>query len=187
MPASVTATLAPMVGAGRAETTLDNLLDAVRSYTPADDTPAAERLIRNATALAERAHEGQRRLTGEPFVQHPMSVALMLANLHLDPDTIAAALASIPGVLAEPFVPEIANHVPHLSLEWDYDRIPITTAEASGQLKQGHPPIEVGGHHWMRPNRQTPDTMQGLTVSVWMLRPGEDRIVAERLKSLLAG
>ncbi len=102
-------------------------------------------------------------------------------------DTIAASLASIPGVQAESFVPEIANHVPHLSLEWDYERIPITTAEASGRLKQGHPPIEVGGHHWMQPNRQSPDNMQGLTVSVWMLRPGEDRIVAERLKSLLAG
>ena len=102
-------------------------------------------------------------------------------------DTIAAALASIPGVLAEPFVPEIANHVPHLSLEWDYDRIPITSAEASGGLKQGHPPIEAGGHRWMQPKSQSPNNMQGLTVSVWMLRPGEDRIVAERLKSLLAG
>ena len=101
-------------------------------------------------------------------------------------DTIAAALASIPGVQAEPFVPEIANHVPHLSLEWDYQRIPITTSQASARLKQGDPPIEVGGHCWMQPNRQSPDNMQGLTVSVWMLRPGEDRIVAERLKSLLA-
>ena len=52
-------------------------------------------------------------------------------------DTIAAALASIPGVQAETFVPEIANHVPHLSLEWDHERIPITSAEASGRLKQG--------------------------------------------------
>ena len=80
MPSSVTATLAPMVGAGRAETTLDDLLEAVRSYTPADDLPAAERLICKATALAERAHEGQFRLTGEPFVQHPMSVARMLTT-----------------------------------------------------------------------------------------------------------
>jgi len=102
-------------------------------------------------------------------------------------DTIAASLTPIPGVRTESFVPEIANHVPHLSLEWDSDRIPITTAEASARLKQGHPPIEVGGHHWMQPNRQSPDNMQGLTVSVWMLRPGEDRIVAQRLKSLLAG
>ena len=60
MPSSVTATLAPMVGSGRAETTLDDLLDAVRSYTLGRATlPAAERLIRKAAALAERAHEGQ--------------------------------------------------------------------------------------------------------------------------------
>ncbi len=102
-------------------------------------------------------------------------------------DTIAAALASIPGVQAETFVLEIANHVPHLSLEWDRERIPITSAEASGRLKQGEPPIEVGGHRWMQPKSQSPNNMQGLTVSVWMLRPGEDQIVAERLKSLLAG
>ena len=102
-------------------------------------------------------------------------------------DTIAAALASIPGVQAESFVPEIANHVPHLSLEWDHERIPITSAEASGRLKQGQPPIETGGHRWLRPKSQSPKNMHGLTVSVWMLRPGEDRIVAERLKSLLAG
>jgi uncharacterized pyridoxal phosphate-dependent enzyme len=101
--------------------------------------------------------------------------------------TIAAALAPIRGVQAESFVPEIANHVPHLSLEWDYDRIPITSSQASGRLKEGNPPIEVGGHRWLRPKSQSPKNMQGLTVSVWMLRPGEDRIVAERLKSILAG
>ena len=39
----------------------------------------------------------------------------------------------------------------------------------------------------MQPKSQSPNNMQGLTVSVWMLRPGEDQIVAERLKSLLAG
>lgn len=102
-------------------------------------------------------------------------------------DTITATLAFIPGIKAEPFVPEIANHVPHLSLEWNHNQIPITSSQASEQLKQGNPPIEVGGHRWLRPKCQVSQNIHGLTVSVWMLRPGEDQIVADRLKSLLSG
>ncbi len=101
--------------------------------------------------------------------------------------TLAASLSSIEGVKTEVFVPEIANHVPHLGVEWDFNRIPLTSSQASRRLKEGNPPIEVGGHRWLRPEIQSEKPMHGLTVSVWMLRPGETRIVADRLKSILAG
>ena len=101
--------------------------------------------------------------------------------------TIAASISSINGVEAEAFVPEIANHVPHLSVEWDFSQIPLTSSQASSRLKEGNPPIEVGGHRWLRPKRKSDKQMHGLTVSVWMLRPGESRIVADRLQSILAG
>ena len=100
--------------------------------------------------------------------------------------TIAASLSSIKGVETEAFVPEIANHVPHLGVEWDFDQIPVTSSQASRRLKEGNPPIEVGGHRWLRPKSRSKKPMHGLTVSVWMLRPGEDQIVADRLKSILA-
>ena len=50
-------------------------------------------LIREAYAVAERAHEGQRRVSGEPFVTHPLETALILADLQIwDTPTLQAAL-----------------------------------------------------------------------------------------------
>ncbi|HEV3123877.1 MAG TPA: bifunctional (p)ppGpp synthetase/guanosine-3',5'-bis(diphosphate) 3'-pyrophosphohydrolase [Candidatus Dormibacteraeota bacterium] len=66
---------------------LSELLPRV-SYLPAGDRETIER----AHALAERAHEGQSRLSGEPYIEHPLAVAGILADLHLDSDTLAAAI-----------------------------------------------------------------------------------------------
>ena len=49
-------------------------------------------LIELAYAVAERAHAGQTRASGEPYIVHSLAVAIMLADLHLDPQTIAAGL-----------------------------------------------------------------------------------------------
>jgi len=49
-------------------------------------------LVKKAYAFAERAHEGQTRATGEPYIEHPLHVACILADLKLDDTTIAAAL-----------------------------------------------------------------------------------------------
>ncbi len=48
--------------------------------------------IRAALALAERAHAGQSRASGDPYIAHPVAVARILAELHMDSDTIVAAL-----------------------------------------------------------------------------------------------
>ncbi|MBV8193993.1 MAG: bifunctional (p)ppGpp synthetase/guanosine-3',5'-bis(diphosphate) 3'-pyrophosphohydrolase [Candidatus Dormibacteraeota bacterium] len=57
-------------------------------YLPEADR---ETLVR-AFEVAEEAHEGQFRLTGEPYVEHPVAVAGILAELRLDNDTLIAAL-----------------------------------------------------------------------------------------------
>ncbi|MBI3998061.1 MAG: bifunctional (p)ppGpp synthetase/guanosine-3',5'-bis(diphosphate) 3'-pyrophosphohydrolase [Armatimonadetes bacterium] len=49
-------------------------------------------LVREAYLAAARAHEGQTRASGEPYVMHAVAVATILAGLHLDPTTVAAAL-----------------------------------------------------------------------------------------------
>ena len=55
--------------------------------------PAADReIVGRAYTVAQQAHEGQFRLSGEPYVEHPLAVATLLAQLRLDPDTLAAAL-----------------------------------------------------------------------------------------------
>lgn len=48
--------------------------------------------VRQAYAIAYEAHDGQRRASGEPYIDHPVAVAHILIDLGLDPDTIAAAL-----------------------------------------------------------------------------------------------
>ena len=49
-------------------------------------------IIRNAYAIAREAHEGQKRVSGEPYIDHPVSVANILLDLRMDPASIAAAL-----------------------------------------------------------------------------------------------
>ena len=49
-------------------------------------------VVERAFDVARVAHEGQFRLSGEPYVEHPLAVAMLLADLRLDADTLAAAL-----------------------------------------------------------------------------------------------
>jgi GTP pyrophosphokinase len=48
--------------------------------------------LKRAYRVAELAHLGQMRLSGEPYITHPLAVAALLADLHLDTDALAAAL-----------------------------------------------------------------------------------------------
>ncbi len=68
-------------------TGLDQLLRTVRGYNAKADVKELQR----AHAFAANAHAGQLRLSGEDFIQHPLSVALILADLHLDTTTLVAA------------------------------------------------------------------------------------------------
>lgn len=68
--------------------TLDALVARVESYWPTADPE----LIQRAHEFAARAHDGQRRLTGEPFIQHPLEVAAVLTTIESDPQSIAGAL-----------------------------------------------------------------------------------------------
>jgi GTP diphosphokinase / guanosine-3',5'-bis(diphosphate) 3'-diphosphatase len=68
--------------------TLQQIEAQVRAYNPDADLTGLD----EAYALAERAHAGQTRKSGEPFVNHPLEVALILAELHLDTATLKAAL-----------------------------------------------------------------------------------------------
>jgi GTP diphosphokinase / guanosine-3',5'-bis(diphosphate) 3'-diphosphatase len=54
--------------------------------------PKGQQVVRQAYERAASAHRGQRRLSGEDYVNHPLEVAAILADLELDAETIAAAL-----------------------------------------------------------------------------------------------
>jgi GTP diphosphokinase / guanosine-3',5'-bis(diphosphate) 3'-diphosphatase len=67
---------------------IEHLLRAVRANHPKGDLAVVER----AYAVAAKAHEGQKRQSGEPYITHPVAVAQILADLGLGPRAIAAAL-----------------------------------------------------------------------------------------------
>tara|TARA_Y100000996_G_scaffold414467_1_gene405445 strand:+ start:454 stop:2607 length:2154 start_codon:yes stop_codon:yes gene_type:complete len=64
------------------------LVSTVETYLPEEDLEG----IVDAYELSAKAHEGQQRLSGHPYISHPIAVAKILADLHLDAGTIKAAL-----------------------------------------------------------------------------------------------
>ena len=65
-----------------------DLIERVRKYHPSDDIS----LIEKAYHVADEAHKNQVRKSGEPYIIHPLCVAIILADLELDKETIAAGL-----------------------------------------------------------------------------------------------
>ena len=87
-------------------------------------------------------------------------------------EAIRKSATAVPGVEAEIFVPEVANHVPHVRVSWDEQKLGITPQEVARLLRDGDPSIRV------RPGRE-------VVVGVWMMRPGEHKKVAKRLREVL--
>ncbi len=85
-------------------------------------------------------------------------------------------LGGIPGVNLRRDVPEIANHSPHLLIEWSRWHIALPAAEVVRQLREGDPSIAA-----------LAEAEYGLRIAVWTLRDGEHRIVATRIRDILAG
>src|SRR6516165_311074 len=65
-----------------------DLLSSIRSYRPEEDLA----LIRKAYDFSEQHHKGQVRQSGEPYLAHPLEVAILLAEMRLDATAIAAGL-----------------------------------------------------------------------------------------------
>jgi uncharacterized pyridoxal phosphate-dependent enzyme len=87
---------------------------------------------------------------------------------------ISHELTKVPGVSTTFFVPDIANHVPHMNITWD-SRVAVEPRQVSKLLRSSRPAIVIGGGEG-RP---------GLTMCSFMLQPGEDKIVAEQLSRIL--
>src|SRR5919204_4795623 len=73
---------------GRRTPGLKELLSSVESYLPAEQVAR----IKEAAEFGASAHKGQKRLSGEPYIAHPVAAAAILADLRLDADTIVAAI-----------------------------------------------------------------------------------------------
>jgi D-glucosaminate-6-phosphate ammonia-lyase len=86
-------------------------------------------------------------------------------------DLIQKAAVAVPGVKAETFVPEVANHVPHVRISWD--RTDLRADAVVRALREGEPSIGT------RAEGET------VVIGVWMMQPGDDKIVARRLRQVL--
>lgn len=102
-------------------------------------------------------------------------------------DHISAELKRIPTIQTEVVVPPVANHVPHLLIRYDQSRVKIAPIDVAKQLRMGTPSIELnpstGSKHGSAGIHSDENT---IVVGVWMLEPGEDMIVAKRLRDVLS-
>ncbi|HBI03512.1 MAG TPA: (p)ppGpp synthetase [Paenibacillaceae bacterium] len=69
------------------ESEIDKIIEKAKSYMPEQDVE----FIHKAYALARKAHDGQSRKSGEPYIIHPIAVAGILVDLQMDAATVAAA------------------------------------------------------------------------------------------------
>ncbi|GAB3736610.1 aminotransferase class V-fold PLP-dependent enzyme [Spirosoma lituiforme] len=81
---------------------------------------------------------------------------------------------TVTGVTTEVHVPPLGNHTPTLRIAWDPAKLRITGKELQEALRKGDPSIEVGG-----------SGPSHIGVTVWMLKPGQEKIVAKRIKEEL--
>jgi len=87
---------------------------------------------------------------------------------------ITDSAQSVKGVTVEQYIPEIANHVPHLRIKLDPAAVKISVGEAIKKLRDGEPSIEC-----------VPGSREFIGITVWMLQPGDDKVVARRLREVL--
>ncbi len=90
---------------------------------------------------------------------------------------IEKTLSDLPTIKFERIVPPIANHVPHLQIEWDENHVKITREKVTRELADGDPRIRIG--------RVADTGDKGILISVLTLQDGEERIVANRLSEIL--
>lgn len=89
-------------------------------------------------------------------------------------ETVSRQITTVPGVSTSFFTPAIANHVPHMQITWDA-RVPLTPKQVSQMLRSGQPAIVISSG----------EDKPGLSMNSFMLKPGEEHIVAEQLTKVL--
>jgi len=87
---------------------------------------------------------------------------------------VSNQITRVPGVTTSYFVPDIANHVPHMAITWESSKISLAPKEASQLLRDSNPSIVMGGG----------EERPGLAMCSFMLQPGENKIVAQQLTKI---
>lgn len=88
---------------------------------------------------------------------------------------INGAIKNIPGVTTEIVIPPVANHNPSLYIAWDPQKVKLTKETMGEKLRKGSPSIETIS--WEKDN--------SIRITVFMLKPGQEKFVANRIKEEL--
>jgi len=111
----------------------------------------------------------------------------MEAEFRKRAERIAAGLKGIPSLETSIVKPTtVANSIPHLLVKYDPAKVKMKALEVAGELRKGTPSIELNPQTGRRPGAGLQTDENTIVVGVWMLQPGEDAIVARRLKEVLA-
>ena len=110
-----------------------DLIKCIKKYHPSDDLS----MIEKAYEIADNAHKEQKRKSGEPYIIHPLCVAIILADLEMDKETITAGIlhdvvedtVMTDEQIAEIFGKEVALLVDGVTkltqLSWSADKVEI--------------------------------------------------------------
>jgi L-seryl-tRNA(Ser) seleniumtransferase len=100
-------------------------------------------------------------------------------------DTIVAHLNDVPTLKTEVYLPDVANHVPHLILRYDSRVVGITPVQVQARLHAGRPRIELNPATGFAGRLGTHSDENTVVVGTWMMLPGEAEIVGRRLREVL--
>ncbi len=108
---------------------------------------------------------------------------------------ITQTLSLIPGVRTEVYYRKVGNEVPHAAISWDQRAFGLTRQQATDALRNGEPRIEVLGdsaREYVMPEPPPPGEHRGsiepfrlISVVSNTLKPGDEKIIAQRLKEIL--
>ena len=115
------------------------------------------------------------------------SDAGMEAEFRARAERIAALLKGIPSLECRIAIPSVAaNAVPHLMIRYDQQRVKISPLAVMTELRRGRPSIELCPATGRERQGGLPSDENTIVVGVWMLQPGEENIVARRLREVLS-
>jgi D-glucosaminate-6-phosphate ammonia-lyase len=103
-------------------------------------------------------------------------------------DTISKRVSTIDGIETSVREPAgLSNHSPTLVVSWDPAKLHVIGEEVAEELARTKPRIALGGGEGGGRNRREPDNGKtSISITAWMMQPGDDRIVAERIHEVLS-
>ena len=147
-------------------------------WSHSEDVEAARKTISSYGGIGRGMKVGKEEIAGlVAAVERYLKVDHEAERRELDQGAarVIETLSEVSNVTCEKHVPDLANHVPHVMVNWDEAAVGTSSLDALEKLLAGDPPVAVSriGAGQLR-------------ISMWMLRPGEDVIVGARVKALFA-